>query len=233
MSALRDALKAVKSEIITLPAAPKAVPYKKQHHAKPAVVTPIRPKQFVNGYEVQWMDIEGSNRKVPTIQNDKFMIQYPTKGEDIKLPEGTVRASYNAQKKCVEFFGKDSDKPIRFVADSKHEPLPIPRYMSELENIEEIFDIDMETGEITSVMKIDVLPEAVHWKLRLQEFEAQQLKANVSPKIITFRLQKYLKNLEAQRGITVEMLAKPIPKTVLDAIAYAEKKQAQIAQGGK
>lgn len=232
MSALRDALKAVKSDIITLPSAPKAAPYKKQY-AKPAVVTPIRPKQYVNGYEVQWMDLEGSTRKVPTIQNKEFMIQYPTKGEDIKLPEGTVLASYNAQKKCVEFFGAGSNKPIRFVADSKHEPLPIPRYMSELENIEEIFDIDMETGEITSVMKIDVLPEAVHWKLRLQEFEAHQLKANVSPKIITFRLQKYLKNLEAQRGITVEMLAKPIPKTVLDAITYAEKKQAQIAQGGK
>lgn len=230
MSALRDALKAVKSEIITLPAAPKA-PYKKQHVK--AVVTPIRPKQYVNGYEVQWVDVEGSNRKIPTIQNDKFMIQYPTKGEDIKLPEGTVRASYNAEKKCVEFFGKGSDKPIRFVADSKHEPLPIPAYMRELENIEEIFDIDMETGEITSVMKIDVLAEEVHWKLRLQEFEAQQMKSGVSPKIITFRLQKYLKNLEAQRGVTVEMLAKPVPKSVLDAISYAEKKQQQIATGGK
>lgn len=234
MSALRDALKAVKGNIIALPVPPKKAPTEqKKKYSKPAVITPIRPKQFINGYEVEWMDMEGESRKVPVIQSGEFMITFPTKGSDIKLPEGTVRASYNAEKKCVEFFAKGSDTPIRYVADSRHEPLPIPRYMSELESIEEIFDIDMETGEITSVMKIEVLPEAVHWKIRLQEFEAQQLQQGVSNKTITFRLQKYLKNLEAQRGVTVEQLAQPIPQAIMDAIHYAEKKQLAIAVGGK
>jgi hypothetical protein len=231
MSALREALKAVKSDIVTLPT-PKKVAAPKKYNAKPATVTPIRPKQFVNGYEVVWMDMENEARKVPVIRTANFMIQFPTKGSEIKLPEGTVMATYCFAKKRVEFFDNKGEM-IRYVLDGRHEPLPIPRYMSELENIEEIFDIDLETGEITSEMKIEVLPEEVHWKLRLQEFEAQQIRSGISPRMITFKLQKYLKNLEALRGITVEMLSKPIPKEILDAISYAEKKQQAIAIGGK
>jgi hypothetical protein len=232
MSALREALKSVKSDIRTIvPTIKKPAHTEKQ--TKPAVVTPIRPKQYINGYEVVWHSYEGANRKIPCITTEYAMVQFPTKKEDIKLPEGTVRATYNAKKKRVEFFKKGSDNPIRVVPDSRHEPLPLPRYFAELENVEEIFDLDMETGEITSVMKIDVLSESVHWKLRLQEFERIQEKNGVDKKLIGYRLQKYLKNLEAIRGLTIEELSKPIPETVLNAIEYAEKKQAMMAIGGK
>lgn len=228
MSALREALSVVKGEIHTIPTNTK--PVKRQ--AKKADVIPLRPKQNINGYEVKWLGEEignGSIRKIPYIHNNQkdraFYIQYPSKSSDIKLPEGTVRATYNAKEKRVEFFKKGSNKPIKCVVDSKHEPLPMPRYMSSLETVEEIFDLDLETGEITSELKIDILPESAYWKLRLQEFEAQQLRSGIDVKVINFRLQKYLKNLEAIRGVTVEMLSEPIPRQILDAIEYAEKKQ--------
>lgn len=230
MSALRDALKAVKSDIRTVEfKKPKAAPAK--HHKKKAEVIPLRPKQNINGYEVNWQIQEGSSQKIPYIQNKQFFMEYPSKNEDIKLPEGTVRASYNKDKKRVEFFKKGDPEPIRYVMDSRHEALPIPRYMSELERVEEIYEIDLETGEISCGLKIDILPEGTYWKLLLQEFEAQQLKAGVSPKVISFRLQKYLKNLEVLRGVTVEQLAEPIPQSVLDAISYAEKKQLAMKLG--
>jgi hypothetical protein len=231
MSSLREALKTVKSNIRTMPSAPKK-PATRQ--PKKAEVVPIRPKQYINGNEVQWASYEGQRQKVPFVQqvgDGGFYVTYPTKNEDIKLPDGTTRSSYNFDKKRVEFFKLGSKEPIRYVNNARHEPLPVPAYMSELENIEEIFDIDLETGEITDELRIDVLPEAVHWKLRLQEFESQQIKAGVDSKAITFRLQRYLKNLEALRGITVEMLAQPIPEAVHNAIEYAEKKRHAIAVG--
>lgn len=237
MSSLRDALKSVKSDIRVLPtpkkpARPATTAKKPVEKAK---VVPIRPKQYIGGQEVQWMDFEGQNGKVPFIRQDGpggFYVTYPTKAEDIKLPEGTTRATYNAAKKQVEYFKKGSNEPIRFVRNARHEPLPVPAYMSELEQVEEIFDIDMETGEIIDELKIDVLPEGVHWKLRLQEFETQQMKLGVPAKTITFRLQRYLKNLEALRGVTVEMIAQPIPESVKNAIEFAEKKRIAMAIGG-
>lgn len=231
MSALRDALQAVKSDIRTLPANTK--PVRRNPQGKKAEVVPLRPKQFLNGHEVKWAAQDGSSQKIPYIQEELFYTQYPSKADDIRLPEGTVRASYNAAKKRVEFFKANSDEPIRYVNDARHEPLPVPRFMSELEKVEEIFEIDFETGEVKCGMQIDILPEGIHWKLRLQEFEALQLKHGVSPKVISFRLQKYLKNLEAVRGVTVQELAAPIPQTVLDAISFAEQKQMQVASGGK
>lgn len=236
MSSLREALKTVKSNIRTMPEpvkkpvvrAPKAAAPKK------AEVVPIRPKQYINGHEVQWTSYEGQRQKVPFVQQNGeggFYVTYPTKNEDIKLPEGTVRASYNFKKKRVEFFKAGSNEPFRYVNNARHEPLPIPAYMSELENIEEIFDINLETGEVIDELRIDVLPEGTHWKLRLQEFEAQQIKAGVDPKAITFRLQRYLKNLEALRGVTVEMLSQPIPQAIQNAIEYAEKKRMSMATG--
>lgn len=231
MSSLREALKSVKSDIRVLPSAPKKPAVRQP---KKAEVVPIRPKQFVCGQEVKWASYEGQRAKVPYVQKDGdggFYVTYPTKNEDIKLPEGAVRASYNFQKKRVEFFKAGSKEPIRYVNNAKHEPLPVPAFMSELESIEEIFDIDLETGEIIDELRIDVLPEGTHWKLRLQEFESQQLKAGVDQKAITFRLQRYLKNLEALRGVTVEMLAAPIPEAVHNAINYAEKKRLSIAVG--
>jgi hypothetical protein len=231
MSSLREALKSVKSNIHVLPSAPRK-PATRQ--PKKAEVVPIRPKQYVCGQEVQWASYEGQRQKVPFVKKDGdcgFYVTYPTKNEDIKLPEGTVRASYNFEKKRVEFFKAGSKEPIRYVNNARHEPLPVPAYMSDLEKIEEVFDIDLETGEITDELRIDVLPEGVHWKLRLQEFEAQQIKAGVEQKAITFRLQRYLKNLEALRGVTVEMLAAPIPDGVKDAIEYSEKKRHAIAVG--
>ena len=233
MSALRDAIKAVKSDIVTVPFQPK--PKRKPEVKKPVEVVPLRPKQYVNGYEVKWVS-QDNGPKIPYIQTDRFYVQYPTKGEDIKLPEGTVRASYNKGKKRVEFFGPSTGfgqptEPIRYVNDAKHDPLPLPRYFNDLERVEEIFEIDFETGEVISDMRVDVLPEGVHWKLRLQEFEAQCVRGNLNPKAISFRLQKHLKNLEATRGVTVEQLAAPIPQTILDAIEFAETKQ-RVA-GGK
>lgn len=227
MSSFRDALKAVKSDI-------KTVHYKSQPHrytARRAEPMPPRPKQYVNGYEVYWDAPEGSNRKIPYICGDEFYIQYPTKSEDIKLPEGTVRATYNFEKRRVEFFKAGSDEPIRWVADARHEPLPVPEFMRDLEVIEEMFEIDFETGEITTGMKVDILPEGTHWKLRLQEFEARQLRDGVKPSVINFRLQRYLKNLEAVRGVTVEMLSEPIPQNVRDAIAFSEKKRLSVSVG--
>ena len=234
MSSLRDALKVVKSDIRVLPtpkkpARPVATAKKPAEKAK---VVPIRPKQYISGHEVQWTDYEGQSGKVPFVKSDNFYVTYPTKAEDIKLPEGRTRATYNGAKKQVEYFKKGSDEPIRFVRNARHEPLPVPAYMSELEQVEEIFDIDMETGEIIDELKIDVLPEGLHWKLRLQEFEAQQLKMGVPAKTITFRLQRYLKNLEALRGVTVEMIAQPIPESVKNAIEFAEKKRISMAIGG-
>lgn len=240
MSSLRDALKSVKSDIRALPVVkkqPVARPEVKKAEpaaARKATVTPIRPKQYISGHEVQWMDYEGQNGKVPFIRQDGpagFYVAYPTKAEDIKLPEGTTRATYNAAKKQVEFFKKGSKEVIRFVKNARHEPLPIPAYMSELETVEEVFDINLETGEIIDEVRIDVLPEGLHWKLRLQEFELQQLKAGVSPKVVTYRLQRYLKNLEALRGVSVEDIAQPIPEAVQLAIQFAEKKRIKMAVG--
>jgi hypothetical protein len=239
MSSLREALKSVKSDIRTLPVAKKKPQVarsevKKAEPTRKAPVTPIRPKQYISGQEVKWMDYEGQSGKVPYIQQDGpngFYVAYPTKAEDIKLPEGTVRASYSFKKKQVEYFKKGSNEVIRFVKNARHEPLPIPAYMSELESVEEIFDINLETGEIIDETRIDVLPEGLHWKLRLQEFETQQAKAGVSPKVITHRLQRYLKNLEALRGVTVAEIAQPIPESIQLAIEFAEKKRIQMAIG--
>lgn len=232
MSALRDALKSVKSEIVTVPFAPKKQPSYQTNRKQYAEVVPLRPRHTINGYEVHWAPQE-DGRKIPFIQTDKFYTQFPpSRAADIKLPEGTVRATYNKEKRRVEFFQSGSEEPIRYVNDARHEPLPVPRFMSELEQVEEIFDINFETGELTTGMRIDILPEGIHWKLRLQEFESQQVRAGVSPKAITFRLQKHLKNLQSTRGVTVEELAQPIPQTVLDAISFAEDKQRKVAVGG-
>ena len=233
MSSLRDALKAVKSEIVTMSFTQKQkAPTQRPNTSKPEVVN-LRPRQTVNGYEVNWAAQE-NGQKIPYIQTDKFYTQFPpAKADDIKLPEGTVRASYNAAKRCVEFFAAGGKEPIRYVNDARHEPLPVPRFMSELEQVEEIFEINFETGELTTGMRVDILPEGIHWKLRLQEFEAQQVRAGGSPKVITFRLQKHLKNLQATRGVTAKELAKPIPQTVLDAISFAEEKRRKVAVVGK
>lgn len=229
MSSFRDALKDVKSEIRTVPAA--EVHTKRVFKPKPA--TPARPKQYINGYEVSWEAQNGSKTKVPTIQTKEFFIQYPTGKEDIKLPPGTARATYNPIKKQTEFYGVGSDTPLKTFSDSRHEPLPIPNYMRELESVEETFDIDMETGEVTFNMKIEVLPEEFHWQIRLEEFKKQQIAKNVPLKTIGFRIQKYLKNLENQRGLTLEMLQQPIPQHIKDAIHYAEAKQLSMQMGGK
>lgn len=229
MSALRDAMKDVKSEIVTIPTTPKK--FTRNYGQKSAEVIPMRPHQMVNGYAVDWV-IQDDGRKIPYIQTERFYTQYPTsKPSDIKLPEGTVRASYNKDKHRVEFFKSGSDEPIRYVNDARHESLPLPRYMSAIEHIEEIFDIDFETGELTTGMRVDILPEGVHWKLRLQEFEESQINAGVSPSAITFRLQKHLKNLQSTRGISVAELSKPIPQSILDAIAFAEAKQRKSVGG--
>lgn len=223
MTALFDALKAVKSDIVTVaPTAPK-----KKFFAPKQFENNQRPKQFVNGYEVLWAS-QDNRAKIPFIEHrgdNPFYVQYPTSADHIKLPEGTVRATYNSEKKRVEFFKRGSNEPIRFVADARHEALPLPRYFGEIERVEEIFDIDFETGELTSGMRIDILSEGNHWKLRLQEFEAQQLRQGVKPAAISFRLQKHLKNLESVRGVTVKMLSEPVPASVQDAIDFAIKKQ--------
>jgi hypothetical protein len=234
MSALRDAMKAVKSDIVTVPFAEKAAARPHKRYDKPAQVVPLRPKLMINGHEVRWAAQEGSSQKIPYIQTDKFYVQYPSKADDIKLPEGTKMANYNKAKRRVEFFDdvEDGKEPIRYVNDAKHEPLPVPKFMSDLERVEEIFEINFETGEVINEMRIDILPEGTHWKLRLQEFETQQKAKGVSDKAINFRLQKYLKNLEAIRGVTVQELAAPIPQAVLDAIEFSETKQ-RAAVGGK
>lgn len=234
MSSLRDALKSVKSNIRTLPVAKPVVRPEVKKSAAPvkkATVTPIRPKQYISGHEVQWTDYEGQSGKVPFVRGEGFYVTYPTKADDIKLPEGTTRATYNAAKKQVEYFKKGSNEVIRFVKNPRHEPLPMPAYMSDLETVEDVFDINLETGEIVDETRIDVLPEGLHWKLRLQEFEAQQVKAGVSPKVITYRLQRYLKNLEALRGVTVADIAQPIPESVQLAIEFSDKKRIQMAVG--
>ncbi len=238
MSSLREALKSVKIDIQTQPAIKK--PTARPEAVKTAPIrkakeVPSRPKQYISGHEIQWMVFEGQTGKVPYLRQDGpdgFYVTYPTKTEDIKLPEGTTRATYNFQKKQVEFFKKGSNEPIKFIKNPRHESLPMPTYMSDLESVEDVFDINLETGEIIDEMRIDILPEGLYWKLRLQAFEAQQIKAGVSPKTITYRLQRYLKNLEALRGVTVEDIAQPIPESIKLAIEFSEKKRMQMTING-
>lgn len=226
---LREALKAVKDDIKTVQEKPKFVPkhFRKQEH-KPQ--KPERPKQYVNGYEVHWDHKSKDNKAIPYIRTETALIQFPIKPEDIHMPDGCVRATYNPDTKRVEYYKLGSDEPIFKVQNNVHNPLPIPRYFSALESVEEIFDLDLETGEITSEMKIDVLDEAVHWKLRLEEYERLQNLKGMPKHVIKNKLQKYIKNLEAQRGITLAQLAQPIPQSVHDAIEYAEKKQRMMNQ---
>lgn len=220
---LRNALQAVKSEIKVVVPVVAHIP--KKYSKVEKVVKPI---QYLNGHVLSWSAQNGSKKKYPFIQEPRFWIQYPNKAEDIKLPVGCVRATYNSEKKRVEYFKRGSTVPIRVCVDSKHEPLPIPKYFRHLENVEEIFDINLETCEITSTMNVNILPEEVHWKLRLEEFEKMQVASNVDKKIITYRLQKYLRNLEILRGLTVDKLSQPIPKVIASAIEYAEKKQREF-----
>ena len=214
-NSMSAALKSLIPEIVITKAPP--VPPKK----------PQRPKQYINGYEVHWVPQEGENKPIPVLKNQRFYIQFPTKKEDIDFPAGAVRATYNKEKRQVEYYRAGSDTPIKVIHDQKHEPLPLPKYFSQLESVEEIFDINFETGEINSFTKIDVMTEAVHWKLRLQEFEKNQANSGVSKFVIERKLNKYVKSLVALRGVSIEELNEPVPQSVVAAIEYI-RKQSQI-----
>lgn len=211
MTVMQDALSTIKDNIEM-----KTLPIQVN---KPPVN--IYAKQYVNGYEVYWDYEEGSNKKVPYIANERFYIQYPSKPQDIQLPDGVSRVTYNSEKKQVEYYGV-GDTLLRIARDPVYSPLPIPEYFARLTKVEETYDLDLDTGEIKSDMTIDILPEGVYWKLCLQEFEKNQIELGVSEKLIKYRIQKYLKNLFILRGVTINQLNAPIPKNIQDDISYAE-----------
>jgi hypothetical protein len=214
MSALRQAMDTIKDNI--------HITKTEERWVKP--VSDHSHKQYVLGYEVFWEQSEDGNKPIPYIASDSFYIQFPSKADSIKVPAGTSRVTYNAEKKCVEYFTHGSDIAIRAVKNARHEPLPVPRYFSQLTKIEEVFELDMETGEITSEMQIDVLPEATYWKICLNEFERLQIQSGVAPATVEFRIKKYLRDLYSTRGITVDDLLEPIPQNLMDAIEFAEHK---------
>ena len=217
-NSMSNALKSIVSDIITKP----APPIQKKHKTE-------KTKQYINGYEVKWTPHSVGSKSIPVIQdkNNTFYIQFPTQVSDITMPVGTVRATYNKSKSRVEYFKAGSNEPIKTINDQRHEPLPLPKYFSHIEIVEETFGIDMTTGEIVSTMKIDILPEAIHWKIRLQEFEKNQRRAGNSNFIIERKVNKYIKSLTALRGITLEELSQPIPSSIIASIENA-KKQVQI-----
>ena len=188
-----------------------------------------KPKQYINGYEVKWVAHCTGSKSIPIIQDkgNTFYISFPTKKEDITIPVGTVRATYNKNKSRIEYFAAGSDEPIKTINNQKHEPLPLPKYFSHIEFVEELYSIDMESGEIVAKVNIDILPEAVHWKIRLQEFEKNQLRSGVSKFVIDRKVSKYLKCLYALRGVTLEEISKPIPQYIVNSIDNA-RKQIQI-----
>lgn len=181
-----------------------------------------RPIQYINGYQVQWIS-SAENRIIPVLSTDQFYIQYPIKKEDIELPVGTTMATYNSELKQVEYYSDTSDKPIKVVHDQKHEPLPLPKYLTQLETVEELYDIDMKTGDIITHLRVDILEEAVYWNIRLKAFEENQLKSGVSRFKIDRRLKRYHKSLLTLRGITEEQLNQPIPDSVLQSIEEIKK----------
>jgi len=181
-----------------------------------------RPIQYINGYQVQWIS-SAENRIIPVLSTDQFYIQYPIKKEDIELPVGTTMATYNSELKQVEYYSDTSNKPIKVVHDQKHEPLPLPKYLTQLETVEELYDIDMETGDIITHLRVDILEEAVYWNIRLKAFEENQLKSGVSRFKIDRRLKRYYKSLLTLRGITEEQLNQPIPDSVLQSIEEIKK----------
>jgi hypothetical protein len=216
---MSNALKSISSDII-IKSAPLITQKKRQSE---------KTKQYVNGYEVKWTPQSVGAKAIPVIQdkNNTFYIQFPTQVSDITVPVGTVRATYNKSKSRVEYFRAGSDEPIKTINDQRHEPLPLPKYFSHIEFIEQTFSIDMTTGEIVATTKIDILPEEIHWKIRLQEFEKNQRRAGNSDFVIERKVNKYIKCLATLRGVTLEDLSKPLPAHIIASIENA-KKQVQI-----
>lgn len=224
-NALQLALNEIKGDIKSSPVKPEfkaELPYHSRSTSRNKVVD-IR-IQRINGYDVSWETV--GDRKTPVLKTDKFWIQYPTKPDDIELPKGTVRASYNAKKRCVEFFKKGSEQPIKAKYDQRYDGLPYPRFMQGLESIEEILDIDLETGEITTELKINVLDEYSHWLLRLQEFEIQSKQRGIAKEVIDLKMKRYIKNLKATRGVDILDPRNKVPPKLMEDILFVKRKQA-------
>jgi hypothetical protein len=224
-SALALALSQVKDDIKTAPAPAKPVFKREQSYNAKRAAANVPETQKINGHIVRWETT--GDRKIPIIQNDQFYIQYPSKADDVKdVPVGCVRATYNAEAGCVEYYTKGAKEPMKRRYNQKFSGLPYPRFMSGLETVEEIVLCDLETGEITIEVKVDVLDEYSHWLLRLQEYEAQSLARGISKFVIDKRMAGFIKNLKATRGVDLLDKTNKIPPNLLSAIEFVKQKQA-------
>lgn len=214
------ALKDIKADI-------KTVPYKPKREYKKDPLF-IHEQKFVCGVPVTWELI--GDRKIPVLHTAELYIEYPTAPTDVKIPEGTTKASYDPVAKTVTFYGRKEGelKEIAKVRNRVHQALPVPRYMHQLERVEEILDIDLDTGEITSEINIDILDEYSHWLLRLQEFEKQCVQKGLPRARIDTMMSRHISNLKKGRGVDLLDPTKKIPAHLLQAIEYIEMNQGRL-----
>lgn len=216
-SALSFALSQIKDDIKTVPVKPKQFHKKVEYKNQPK-------KQYINGNEVKWENVDGT--KVPFIQTETFYVSYPSKNEDIKdVPPYTKMATYNSEKGCVEYYGS-GEEPISVRYNQKFTGLPYPRFMSGLETVEEVYLVNLETGELTVDLKINILDEYSHWLLRLKEFESQSKMHGIKQDKIDRRMSGFIKNLKSTRGVDILDPKNKIPDHLLSAIEFVKQKQA-------
>lgn len=184
---------------------------------------PQQKKMFNASHELKYVRIGDKN--VPVIQNEVCFVQYPTPAEQIRLPAGCVRATYNKEKKQVEYYARGTVNPIMVKRDSYHDPLPIPEYFKTLESVEEILDLDLETGHVTCEVRFDILDEQTHWTLRLVEYGNRLEAKGIHKDEINRRLNQYANALKEQRGVDVNDPNFRIPENVRDAISYIENRR--------
>lgn len=177
------------------------------------------PCGYFNGYAIVWHE-NGHGGLLPTLRTAECYIPYPTINGEIGVPVGTKRATYNAEKRRVEYFDSKGEM-LQANRNARHRPIPVPVYMNDLNRVEDINELDMETGEITSSTFFDLMEENVYWKVCLKEFERQQKLEGVPAHIIERYTAKHKRNLFVTRGITEADLSGPIPKNVVAAMEYA------------
>lgn len=195
-------------------------PQKKTFNKRPQV------KMFNRGHELKYVAIGDKN--VPVIQNKNCFVMYPTPAEQIRLPEGCVGASYKLKEDGtgtkVEFYGRNNEV-IMTKKNSYHDPLPIPEYFSEIESVEEILDLDLETGQVTCEVRFDILDEQTHWTLRMIEYAKVMEAKGMKQDVINRRLETQSKALKEQRGVNVNDPNFRIPQNVKNAIDYIERRK--------
>lgn len=169
--------------------------------------------------------VNEEDKNVSFIAEENFWIQDPVDPQTYKLPRGTVEVRYNPDDRSVTYYNKDGIV-VAVNRPQVNKDLPIPSYFSELESVEEILDLDLETAEVVTILKFDVLDEQTHWLLRLQEFKRLTVDAGkMSEAKFQVVAGAIIKNLKELRGCDLLDPNFKISKNVLDAIKYAEKQK--------